>query len=431
MDSEIGVIGLWHLGCVIAASWSKLGHRVHGVDFDPSRVSRLQQGIPPIYEPMLETEIKKGIASNKLSFSAEMDALRSCDYVFLAYDTPVGNDDSSDTSILENSVLRVRDQLKDGAVLIISSQSPVGFCAQLRKELMMQNRTLDLAYSPENLRLGAALECYMTPGRIILGVDNAQTEEKCRRLFQEVTAEIISMSLESAELVKHGINAFLATSIVFANELSDICESQGARIDDVIKGLKSDPRIGEKAYLSPGVGFSGGTLGRDLMVLSRRESALSEAGNFFDYVLELNKRRISEIVGKIKNILGDIEDAKIGILGLTYKPGTSTLRRSIPLEIAGKLVQAGAKVSAYDPKADYKELNTSPVFQVAKDIAETAKDSDLLVLLTEWEEFTQFDWSSIKKEMRKPIIFDTKNCLDENQMKKSGFRFLSLGRRER
>ena len=137
MDSEIGVIGLWHLGCVIAASWSKLGHRVHGVDFDPSRISRLQQGIPPIYEPMLEAEIKKGIASNKLSFSAEMDALRSCDYVFLAYDTPVGNDDSSDTSILEKSVLRVRELLRDGAVLIISSQSPVGFCAQLRKELMM------------------------------------------------------------------------------------------------------------------------------------------------------------------------------------------------------------------------------------------------------------------------------------------------------
>lgn len=428
MASDIGVIGLWHLGCVIAASWSKLGHCVHGVDFDPSRIGQLKQGIPPIYEPMLEAEINKGIASNRLSFSTETDALSSCDYVFLAYDTPVGNDDSSDISMLEDSVLRVRDRLKDGTVLIISSQSPVGFCAQLRKELMMQNRTLDLAYSPENLRLGAALECYMRPGRIILGVDSVPTEEKCRRLFQEVTAEIISMSLESAELVKHGINSFLATSIVFANELSDICESKGARIDDVIKGMKSDLRIGEKAYLSPGIGFSGGTLGRDLMVLSRRGSALSEWGNLFSYVLELNKKRIIDIVGKIKNILGDINDTKIGVLGLTYKPGTSTLRRSLPLEIVDRLVQAGAKVTAYDPKADYKELDTIPVFQIAKTITETAKDSDLLVLLTEWEEFKLFDWSSIKTEMRRPMFFDAKNCLDEGQMKKMGFRYISLGR---
>jgi len=377
---------------------------------------------------MLETEIKKGIASNNLSFSAEIDTLRSCDYVFLAYDTPVGNDDSSDTSILEDSVLRVRDPLKDGAVLIISSQSPVGFCAHLRKELMMQNQTLDLAYSPENLRLGAALECYMTPGRIILGVDNAQTEKKCRRLFQEVTAEIISMSLESAELVKHGINAFLATSIVFANGLSDICESHGARIDDVIKGMKSDPRIGEKAYLTPGIGFSGGTLGRDLMVLSRRDHALSVGRSLFGYVLDLNKERINGIVSKIKTALGEIKGARIGILGLTYKPGTSTLRRSLPMEIANRLVQEGISVSAYDPKADYEELSAAPTFQVAKNILETAKNSDLLVLLTEWEEFKQFDWSSIKKEMRKPIFFDTKNCLDEDQMKKIGFRYISLGR---
>ena len=431
MKKNIGVIGLWHLGCVIAASWSKLNHRVYGVDFDASRITRLQQGIPPIYEPMLETEIKRGISSNKLSFSTELETLRSCDYVFLAYDTPVGDNDTSDTSILENSVIRVRNILKNGSILIISSQSPVGFCTHLREELTKINKTLDLAYSPENLRLGAALECYMTPGRIILGANSVQAEKKCRQLFQEIADNIISMNLESAELVKHGINAFLATSIVFANELSDICESQGARIDDVIKGMKSDPRIGEKAYLTPGIGFSGGTLGRDLMVLSRRDHAHPVGSNLFGYVLDLNRERINGIVSKIKTELGEIEGARIGILGLTYKPGTSTLRRSLPIEIASRLVQERAMVSAYDPKADYEELSAAPAFQVVKNIAETAKDSDLLVLLTEWEEFKQFDWSSIKKEMRRLIFFDTKNCLDENQMKKNGFRYISLGRGER
>ncbi len=428
MKRNIGVIGLWHLGCVLAASWSKLNHRVYGVDFDTSRISRLQQGIPPIFEPMLETEIKRGIASKKLSFSTELETLRTCDYVFLAYDTPVGDDDASDTSILENSVLKVRNILKNGSILIISSQSPVGFCTHLREELTKINKTLDLAYSPENLRLGAALECYRTPGRIILGTNSVQAEKKCRRLFQEITDNIISMSLESAELVKHGINSFLATSIVFANGLSDICESHGARIDDVIKGMKSDPRIGEKAYLTPGIGFSGGTLGRDLMVLSQRDHVLSMGSNLFGYVLDLNKERIKGIVSKIKTTLGEIEGARIGILGLTYKPGTSTLRRSLPMEIANRLVQEGISVSAYDPKADYEELSAAPAFRVVENIPETAKDSDLLVLLTEWEEFKQFDWNSIKSEMRKPIFFDTKNCLDEDHMKKIGFRYISLGR---
>jgi len=428
MKKNIGVIGLWHLGCVIAASWSKLNYRVYGVDFDASRITRLQQGIPPIYEPMLETEIKRGISSNKLSFSTELETLRSCDYVFLAYDTPVGDNDTSDTSILENSVIRVRNILKNGSILIISSQSPVGFCTHLREELAKINKTLDLAYSPENLRLGAALECYMTPGRIILGANSVQAEKKCRQLFQEITDNIISMNLESAELVKHGINSFLATSIVFANSLSDICESHSAKIDDVIKGMRSDPRIGEKAYLTPGIGFSGGTLGRDLMILSRREHAHRMGSNLFGYVLDLNKKRINEIISKIKTALGEIEGARIGILGLTYKPGTSTLRRSLPMEIAGRLVQERAMVSAYDPKADYEELGAAPAFQVVKNIRETAKDSDLLVLLTEWEEFKQFDWSSIKKEMRRLIFFDTKNCLDEDQMKKIGFHYISLGR---
>jgi UDPglucose 6-dehydrogenase len=427
-ECEIGVIGLWHLGCVIAASWSKLNHRVHGVDFESLRISRLQQGIPPIYEPGLEAEIKRSIASGKLSFSTELETLKTCDVVFLAHDTPVGNDDASDTSILESSVLGAGPILKNGALLVISSQSPLGLCDRLRQELIKQNKTLELAYSPENLRLGAALECYLTPERIILGANSAQAEEKCRRLFQEITDNIISMNLASAELVKHGINAFLATSIVFANELSDICESHGGRIDDVIKGMKSDPRIGEKAYLSPGIGFSGGTLGRDLMVLGERSPAFPERDDLFSYVLERNRDRINGIVSKIQNALGEIKNARVGILGLTYKPGTSTLRRSLPLEIAGRLVREGARVSAYDPKADYEELGSPPAFHVAKSIAETAKDADMLVLLTEWEDFRQFDWSSIIGEMKRPIFFDAKNCLDEDRMKKMGFRYISLGR---
>ena len=189
----------------------KADHRVHGVDFESLRIGRLRQGDPPIYEPGLEAEIKRSIASGKLSFSTELETLKTCDVVFLAHDTPVGNDDASDTSILESSVLGVGPILKNGALLVISSQSPLGLCDRLRQELKKQNKTLELTYSPENLRLGAASEAPSDAREIILGANSAQAEEKCRRLFREITDNIISMDLASAELVKHGINAFLAT----------------------------------------------------------------------------------------------------------------------------------------------------------------------------------------------------------------------------
>ena len=188
------------------------------------------------------------------------------------------------------------------------------------------------------------------------------------------------------------------------------------------------PRIGEKAWIVARDRLLGRDPGSYSTVLGRRSASFPERDDLFSYVLERNRDRINGIVGKIRNALGEIKNARVGILGLTYKPGTSTLRRSLPLEIAGRLVQEGARVSAYDPKADYEELGSPPAFHVAKSIAETAKDADMLVLLTEWEDFRQFDWSSIIDEMKRPIFLDTKNCLDEDRMKKMGFRHISLGR---
>ena len=253
MNSKIGVIGLWHLGCVISVSWSELGHQVYGFDYDSSRISNLNMGNPPIFEPGLQENIIKGIESKTLYFSDKISHLSDCDYIFLSYDTPVNDDDSSDTSILEKSVSDVSGVMKDNAILIISSQSPVGFCNKLRDKLKQNNPSLEIAYSPENLRLGEAIDCYLNPGRIILGTASKDAETKCVSLFNEITQNILRMSLESAELVKHGINSFLAMSIVFANNLSDICEEKGGKIEEVVRGLKSDIRIGEKAYLSPGI----------------------------------------------------------------------------------------------------------------------------------------------------------------------------------
>lgn len=428
MQKNLGIVGLWHLGCVLAASWSQLNQKVYGFDYDGRRIENLKKGIPPLFEPSLEETIRTNMEKGILNFSASIDSLSVCDFVFLCYDTPVRDDDSSDTSILEKAVLDVRKVMKDGAILIVSSQSPVGFCAYLRNLLRDQNDTLDLAYSPENLRLGEAINCYLNPGRIILGTADAEAEQKCLQLFQQITSEILCMNLASAEMVKHGINSFLATSIVFTNNLADICDETNARIDDVVRGMKSDPRIGQKAYLAPGIGFSGGTLGRDLKVLSSKNESTNGYAKLFGFIHESNNERKQVIAHKIEKLLKGIANKNVGVLGLTYKPGTSTLRRSLPLEIIALLIGKRAQIRAYDPMADYSELGFQPKFQVANSIADAAKDADILVVLTDWNDFKEFDWLTVKDLMRSPRILDTRNCLNEHRVRESGLSYYSIGR---
>lgn len=425
----IGIIGLWHLGSVIAVSWAKLGYKVIGFDYDKKRIENFKQNKPPIFEPGLEDEIKDLTEKGLLSFTYNIKDLSECDFVFLTYDTPVRDDDSSDTSILKKSVKDVRGVMKDNSILIVSSQSPVGYCEELRNLLKKKNKTLELAYSPENLRLGEAIECYLNPGRIILGTASKDTEEKCVELFKNITDDILTMSLESSEMVKHGINSFLSTSIVFANHIADLCEEKGANITDVIKGMKSDVRIGQKAYLAPGIGFSGGTLGRDLKVLESVNNESDGYARLFEFIHKTNFERKKVIVKKIEKILKKLKGKNIGILGLTYKPGTSTLRRSLPLEIVDLLIKSKAKVKVFDPKADYSELTFKPKFKIENSIEAVADKSDMFVILTDWPDFKNYDWSKIISSMNSKNFLDAKNFLDKKKMKETGFNFYSLGER--
>jgi UDPglucose 6-dehydrogenase len=428
MKSKIGVIGLWHLGCVISVSWSKLGHNVVGFDYDAKRVNKLKNGIPPLYEPNLLESLHEGIGKKLLTFSSSIKDLSDCDFIFLSYDTPVRDDDSSDTSILEKSIKDVRSIMKDSSIVIVTSQSPVGYCFYLRGLLKEANDSLDIAYSPENLRLGEAIECYLHPGRIILGTPEKKIEHRCIELFNQITDNILTMNLESAEMVKHGINSFLSMSIVYANHIADICEEKGARIEDVVKGIKSDVRIGQKAYLSPGIGFSGGTLGRDLKVLDSVNTSSNGFAKLFGIIHELNSERKYAILKKTEKILNGIEGKTLSILGLTYKPGTSTLRRSLPLEIVNLFLSKKAVIKVYDPKADYSELSYKPNFVISKNIEEVAENSDILILLTEWDEFKNHGWSAVINLMNRKIFFDTKNVLDELKMQTFGFNYYSIGR---
>jgi len=410
---KIGIFGLWHLGCVLSASWYLKGYDIIGFDYNNDIINNLNNFKPPIYEPKLEETLTNGIKNKKIKFTSNLLDLKDCDFIFLSYDTPVDNNDNSDISILKNSINDLKKILKDNSIIIISSQLPVSTSFSLRKVLKKYNNTLDISYSPENLRLGDAINCYLNPERIILGTADEITKNKCISLFKNIVKKenIITMSLESAELVKHGINSFLATSIVFSNHLSDIASEHGANIKDIIKGIKSDNRIGEKSYLSPGIGFSGGTLGRDLKILSKTKNKYSK---IFEKIYNFNSERKYSIISKIEKSFGDLNNKKIGILGLTYKPGTSTLRRSLPLEIINILIEKGSIISVYDPKADYNEINNLN-FKIKYSINDLLNSVDYVILLTEWNEFKEFNWNSINKPLK---FFDTKRFLDEVNFKK-------------
>ena len=429
-EPKIGVVGLWHLGCVIAATWSKLGRVVRGIDFDEINVTNLSKGQPPIYEPELQDTIQASLEQGLLSFSKDPAHLKDCRFVFLAYDTPVRDDDSSDISLLEETIEAIASHLAPKTILIVSAQLPVGTARQFRNKLKAVDPSLEVVYSPENLRLGEAINCYLNPGHIVIGADEPQAGQAVAELFSPMQAECLFMNLPSAEMTKHGINSFLAASITLANQWADICTAVGADFAQVAAAMKCDPRIGKRAYLSAGIGFSGGTLGRDLQVLEGINQQIGDQSPIFGDIWQYNKARV-KVVGKVaEDALGNLQGKTITLLGMTYKPGTSTLRRSLPLEVAYDLVARGALIRAYDPKADWSEAQLPERFESFASVYEAVEKADLVVLLTEWPEFKSLDFSEILKKMGGTIFFDTKSFLLERfeEMESLGFTVLSIGR---
>lgn len=427
----IGVVGLWHLGCTIAACWAKRGWTVRAVDLDERVVRGLIGGQPPIYEPGLEEAIRSELAGGRLTFSTSMATLAGCRYVFVAYDTPVRDDDSPDLTVIENTIPHMGPHLDPGAIVIISAQLPVGTARTLRAHLKRFHDSIELVYNPENLRLGEALACYNRPGHIVIGADNEAAAMAVERLFEPMQATCLKMSLPSAEMTKHAINTFLATSITLANQWADLCETVGADFLQVAEAIKHDPRIGKRAYLTPGIGFSGGTLGRDLQVLDQlnREKGRGASPIFGD-IWRYNKARIAVVTEKCKSVLGSLDGKILVLLGMTYKPGTSTLRRSLPLEVAEDLSKHGAILRAFDPKAEWREVRLPTGLTIADSPYGAAAGADMVVLLTEWPEFLTLDYNRIKVGMAFPNLFDTKNMLRSRyqDLERLGFNVFTIGR---
>lgn len=431
LDCEICVVGIWHLGSVVSACLADMGYKVTGIDKDAERVKRLNSGRAPLYEPGLDELIRKNLDAGSLKFTTSERCVALSRYVLIAFDTPVNEQDEVDISEILSGCRSFSEHLQDGTVIVVSSQVPVGTCDEIKSVVRSCNKRVDfdVAYSPENLRLGEAIECYRNPERIVIGADSKATLDKVEQMFKVIPAPKHRMRLRSAEMTKHALNAYLATCISFINEIANLCDLVGADAIDVANAVRSDRRVGRAAPLRPGLGFAGGHLARDLKILKGVGKTLGYKTAMIDSVLKVNEGQTRSIAARLEKILGSLQASSIGVLGLTYKPGTSTLHRSAALQIIGDLVEKGAFVKAHDPKASREEIQVHTEFRFCEDPYEVAEGSDALVVVTEWPEYRDLDFAMIKAKMKRPILLDTRNALDPKLVTRGGLMYYGIGTR--
>lgn len=425
VNKNIAVVSLWHLGCVYSVSLSKMGFSVFGFDINKKVIGNLNKGRPPIFEPELEETLKKHLNKN-LKFSFNKKDLKNKNYIFITHDVEVDENDIVQMTTLYKLLGIVSQNMSPESVVVISSQVPVGTCRKVI-DLMKKNGIKDpkVIYFPENVRLGQAFTSFLKPDRIILGSDDINIMEGFKKDFN-FNCEVITMGLESAEMVKHALNSYLALCISFSSELSDLSEKTEVNMIDVVKALKSDKRISPYAPLNPGLGFSGGTLGRDVQSLRRiaRNNKLSP--KLLDAVYNVNKDRLQALIKKMSDLDGSLKDKAIGILGLTYKANTNTLRRSMSLELASLLKKKGCLIKAFDPTIKTK-IKSNSYIKVCSSKEDFFKNLEMVILMTDWQEFKDINPKKMAPLMKSAIMVDTKNFLNGYEYRKNGFTYRGIG----
>ena len=376
---RIAVAGLWHLGTVTAGCLASAGHDVIGLDEDAELIARLRAGELPVAEPGLQEIVQAGLASGRLRFSDSFAEAAGAEVVWVTYDTPVDDEDRADIEFVHTRALRLAEQMSEGAVLLVSSQMPVGSIARLEREIGGRVR---VACSPENLRLGKALQVFRSPDRVVVGVRDAETRAILEGVWAPFAPRMEWMSVESAEMTKHAI------SICFINEIAALCERTGADALEVERGLKSDLRIGPGSYLHAGGAFAGGTLAR-----------------------------------RIGEVFPSLAGRTIAVLGLTYKPRTNTRRRSSAVEAAEYLHAEGAHVQAFDPQISELPESLRDVVQLAASVPEALNGADAMVVMTPWPEF----WD-MRAEWARGIAFAAARFLEATLRGQPGLQYFSIGR---
>jgi UDPglucose 6-dehydrogenase len=383
---KICVQGLWHLGSVTAASLAALGHRVVGFDYDAATVANLAQGVAPVFEPGLEDLIRRGLASGNLTFSAESDCLSAAEVLWVAYDTPVDDQDQADADWVVAQIERALPEIGSNTLMLISSQLPVGSVRRLEQSAALNGRLSRprIAYCPENLRVGRAVEDFMHPDRIVVGLRSNADKLALRELLWPISESIEWMSVESAEMTKHAINAWFATSVAFINEIASICEAVGADAEEVERGLKSEIRIGQRPYLSPGEAFAGGTLAREIAFLNGTSAKHGMAMPLLSSVLPSNAAHRCWVQNKLQMLFPDLSRITVAIWGLTYKPNTDTLRRSASVELCDWLIGQGTRVRVHDPLVATLPHRWGEAVRRYDEPAAAARGAHALVIATAW-----------------------------------------------
>ncbi len=406
---KVCVQGLWHLGVVTAACLAEKGHRVVGLDHDPAAVEGLRAARLPVNEPGLEELVRRNVAAGRLELTTEPAAAADAEVVWVAYDTPVDADDQADVELVVREVERLFPHLASGTVVLVSSQLPVGSVARLAAAFAIARPgvVVHFACSPENLRLGKAIQVFTEPDRVVVGVRSAEAQSRIAALLAPITDRIEWMSVESAEMTKHAVNAFLAVSVTFANEIAAVCERVGADAKEVERGLKSEARIGPRAYLAPGAAFAGGTLARDVAFLDALAQRHALQAPLIASV------RLSNEFHKgwaLRHVPAD-RGAAVAVWGLTYKPGTDTLRRSAAVELCLALAERGARVRAYDPAVRALPPELAARVELCSNAIAAARGAVALVVATEWPEFREVDLAAVLGAMATRVVVDANRFL--------------------
>lgn len=427
---KICVYGLHHLGSVTAACLAEAGFTTIGLD-ETIIIESLKKGLPPIYEPGLAELITAGLNSGKLSFTADAKtALTDLNILWICFDTPVNDDDQADVNFVKQQIINIFPFLQSHTVILISSQMPVGSVKELEQDFakVAANRQINFAYSPENLRLGRAIDVFKSPERIVIGIRNTQTQIVLQAILEKFSKNLIWIAVESAEMTKHAINAFLAMSVTFINEIANLCEYTGADIEEVEIGLRSEARIGQKAYVKAGASFAGGTLARDVKYLQTFAKQYDSNAHLINGILHSNQAHKNWIMRQLKQQLGSLKEKIITILGLSYKPGTDSLRRSAAIELCQWLIEQGAYVQAFDPKVKNIPLELGANIKLTESCEQSLLNADSLVIATEWPEFKELSSTLLKKQMRLPLVIDQNCFLRQNFFNDQEIKYITIGK---
>ncbi len=427
---KICVLGLWHLGSTAAACLASAGFETIGLDSDEARVGGLKQGVPPLYEPGLAELVEQGLADGMLTFTTDTaSALKAVSVLWITIDTAVDDDDEGDVDAVLEAVESAFPHIEDGTTVLVSSQLPVGTTALLERHFALQatGREVSFAYSPENLRLGNAIEAFMRPERIVVGVRGAGTVEKLKPLLSKFSDKLQWTSIESAEMSKHALNAYLATSITFANEVAAISEQVGADAVEVEAALRSDPRVGRHAYVRPGPAFAGGTLARDVAYLNRLATENHLELPLLASVIPSNRAHRDWPIRKLEERLGQVAGRSVGVLGLAYKPGTDAVRRSVGIDVCRWLARKGAAVRAYDPKVSSLPEALEGAVSLVKTPLEAIRGADAAVVATEWPEFRDLQADDFVYAMNTPLVIDPGRLLAQSIATDERIEYVAVG----